>query len=303
LVGLGDHLGPVIANGDRAPMGSTVFTHLTNLKRSGDLLELTPTIFGGALALAIIASIDALLCTKLVMAAGEARRDGNRVLRQLGIANLAAGCFGGITGGINIGASVTNRTFGARSSLSVLINAAALLVASVFFFRWLGGIPRAALSAVIMVIAVQHFDLWSLRLMSRVRGAPRAVRVSTAIDLLVVIVVAIVSITLNIVLAVFIGVAIAAIAVRLPHEPLGRAAKLSLRHQPVAQIAHDVRTRLSRARRRRDLGDGIGGSPVLRHWRNAGHRHRCGRGAGGALGRSRPAPPDRNRQQPTFWWS
>jgi MFS superfamily sulfate permease-like transporter len=133
LVGLGDHLGPVIANGDRAPMGSTVFTHLTNLKRSGDLLELTPTIFGGALALAIIASIDALLCTKLVMAAGEARRDGNRVLRQLGIANLAAGCFGGITGGINIGASVTNRTFGARSSLSVLINAAALLVASVFF--------------------------------------------------------------------------------------------------------------------------------------------------------------------------
>jgi sulfate permease, SulP family len=61
-----------------------------------------------------------------------------------------------------------------------------------------------------MVIAVQHFDLWSLRLMSRVRGAPRAVRVSTAIDLLVVIVVAIVSITLNIVLAVFIGVAIAA---------------------------------------------------------------------------------------------
>jgi SulP family sulfate permease len=50
LVGLGDHLGPVIANGDRAPMGSTVFTHLTNLKRSGDLLELTPTIFGGALA-------------------------------------------------------------------------------------------------------------------------------------------------------------------------------------------------------------------------------------------------------------
>jgi SulP family sulfate permease len=81
---------------------------------------------------------------------------------------------------------------------------------SVFFFRWLGGIPRAALSAVIMVIAVQHFDLWSLRLMSRVRGAPRSMRISTAVDLLVVIVVAIVSIALNIVLAVFIGVAIAA---------------------------------------------------------------------------------------------
>jgi sulfate permease, SulP family len=210
LVGLGDHLGPMIANGDRAPMGPTVLPYLMDLKRSDDLLALTPTIFGGALALAIIASIDALLCTKLVMAPGETRRDGNRVLRQLGIANVAAGCFGGITGGINIGASIANRTFGARSPLSVVINAAALLVASVFFFRWLGGIPRAALSAVTMVIAVQHFDLWSLRLMSRVRGAPRAVRISTAVDLLVVIVVAIVSIALNIVLAVFVGVAIAA---------------------------------------------------------------------------------------------
>jgi hypothetical protein len=33
------------------------------------------------------------------------------------------------------------------------------------------GIPRAALSAVIMVIAVQHFDLWRLRLMSRARSS------------------------------------------------------------------------------------------------------------------------------------
>jgi MFS superfamily sulfate permease-like transporter len=178
LVGLGDHLGPVVANGERAPMGPTIFPYLMDLKHSEDLLALTPTIFGGAVALAIIASIDALLCTKLVMAPGETRRDGNRVLRQLGIANLTAGCFGGITGGINIGASIANPTFGARSRLSVLINAVVLLVVSVFFFRWLGGIPRAALSAVIMVIAVQHFDLW---LMRRVRGAPRSMRISSAV--------------------------------------------------------------------------------------------------------------------------
>ena len=42
-----------------------------DLKHSEDLLALTPTIFRGALALPINASIDALLCTKLVMAPGE----------------------------------------------------------------------------------------------------------------------------------------------------------------------------------------------------------------------------------------
>ena len=172
------------------------------------LLAFLPTIFGGALALAIIASIDSLLCTKLVTAAGEPRRDGDRILLRLGMANLVAACFGGITGGINIGASIANRTFGARSPLSVLINAGALLIASVFLFRWLGEIPRVALSAVIMVIAVQHLDLWSLRLVGRIGRAPLSLRISTAIDLLVVFVVAVLSIALNIVLAVFVGVAI-----------------------------------------------------------------------------------------------
>jgi SulP family sulfate permease len=211
FAGLGAYLGPVIASEPRATMGLTAFPYLADLNRTGDLFAFIPTIVGGALALAIIASIDALLCTKLVAAPGEPRRDGNHILLRLGLGNLAAACLGGITSGINIGASIVNRTFGGRSALSVLVNAAALLVASVFLFRWLGRIPRVALSAVIMVIAVQHLDLWSLRLMGRLRNAPAALRINTAFDLLVVIVVAVLSIAVNIVLAVFIGVAIAVI--------------------------------------------------------------------------------------------
>jgi SulP family sulfate permease len=90
----------------------------------------------------MIASIDALLCTKLVAAPGEPHRNGDAILLRLGVANLAAACFGGITSGINIGASITNRTFGARSPLAVLINAVAILIAGALLFRWLGEIPR-----------------------------------------------------------------------------------------------------------------------------------------------------------------
>lgn len=209
LVGLGAYLGPVIANEQRTPIGLSVLPQLADFLGSGKLLGFLPTIFGAAAALAIIASIDALLCIKLVTRPGEPRRDGDRALLRLGIANLAAACLGGITGGINIGATVTNRTFGAHSPLSVLVNAAALLIASLLLFRWLGQIPRVALSAVIMVIAVQHFDLWSLRLLAKIGNAPRSLRISTASDLAVVIAVAVLSLALNIVLAVFIGVAIA----------------------------------------------------------------------------------------------
>jgi CRP-like cAMP-binding protein/anti-anti-sigma regulatory factor len=187
----------------------TAFPYFADLERSGDLLAFAPTIMGGALALAIIAAIDALLCAKLATTPGEARRGGDQLLMRLGIGNLAAACTGGITSGINIGASVTNRTFGGRSRLSVLINAAALLAASALLFRWLGYMPRVVLSAVIMVIAIQHFDVWSLRLAKGLFGDAASYRSRTALDLLVVIVVAVLSLVLNIVLAVFIGVAIA----------------------------------------------------------------------------------------------
>lgn len=60
-----------------------------------------------------------------------------------------------------------------------------------------------------MVVAVQHFDVWSLRLVSGLRRGPAANRFNIALDLAVVVVVAVLSIALNIVPAVFIGVAIA----------------------------------------------------------------------------------------------
>jgi sulfate permease, SulP family len=208
-IGLSSYLGPVIAADTSGTLGLTAFEYFEGLSRGGDFLAFVPTILGGALALAIIASIDALLCAKLVTASGEPRRDGDRLLFRLGIGNVAAACAGGITGGINIGASVTNWTFGARTPLSVLINAAALVIAGAIFFRWLGQMPRVVLSAVIMVIAVQHFDLWTLRLVGGLRKGPISYRYNVALDLVVVAVVTVLSIALNIVLAVFIGVAIA----------------------------------------------------------------------------------------------
>jgi sulfate permease, SulP family len=209
LAGLGSYLGPIIASGPRAAIGPTAFPYFGGLARDNDLIALLPTILGGALALAIIASIDALLCAKLVTAPGEPRRDGDRLLMRLGVGNLAAASIGGITSGINIGPSIVNRAFGARTPLSVLVNAVALLVAGTLFFSLLGQIPRVALSAVIMVIAVQHFDVWSLRLVRAFRRGPHAYRFNVALDLAVVVAVAVLSIAINIVPAVFIGVAIA----------------------------------------------------------------------------------------------
>jgi sulfate permease, SulP family len=239
LIGLGAYLGPLITSVTRPTMGVTALEYVEGLARGGNFLEFAPTIVGGAVALAIIASIDALLCAKLVTASGEPRRNGDQLLVRLGIGNVAAACAGGITSGINIGASIANRTFGARTPLSVLINAAVLLLAGTVLFRWLGQMPRSVLSAVIMVVAIQHFDLWSIRLAGGLRKGPISSRYHVALDLIIVVVVAVLSIVLNIVLAVFIGVAIAIalFVLRMSRSVIRRSYRCGVIHSRRARMA------------------------------------------------------------------
>lgn len=211
LAGFGRDLGPTIGSVPFNAFKLPNFPHFAALARSPGVVSLLPTIVGGALALAIIASIDALLCAKLLARPGDPKINGDRLLVRLGVANVLAAGFGGITGGLNIGPSLDNKAFGGRTPLSVLVNAAALLVTLAALFPMLSYLPCVALSAVIMVIAVQHFDPWTLRLIRRVASGSTGHRRKVMLDLFVVLLVATLSVAVDIVLAVFLGVAIAAL--------------------------------------------------------------------------------------------
>jgi MFS superfamily sulfate permease-like transporter len=180
-----------------------------------------------------------------VTAPGEPRRDGDRLLM---------------------------RQFGGRTPLSVLANAAALAIAGPVLFPLLGQIPRVALSAVIMVIAVQHFDVWSLELARGLRRARGAYRLNAALDLAVVAVVAVLSIAIHIVLAVFIGVAIAVplFVFRMSRSIVRRP----LRHDPFADVAASARPGIPRKFGRRHSCDGARRGAVFWHRREDAGRGR-----------------------------
>jgi MFS superfamily sulfate permease-like transporter len=208
-IGLGAYLGPVIESEPLAGIGLNAFPYFGELARVDNLLVIAPTIVAGALALAVIASLDALLCAKLVTPLGERTADGDRLLLRLGTGNVVASCFGGITSGLNIGPSIANRTFGGRTPFAVVVHAITILIVCTVLFPVAAMIPRVALSAVIMVIAIQHLDIWSLRLVRRLAVRTASIRRHALLDFTVIVLVAIVSVTLDIVLAVFIGIAIA----------------------------------------------------------------------------------------------
>src|SRR3954466_1215308 len=155
LVGFGGHLGPTIGPKTASAAMRTVLIDFQGLPMAATLESSFSVMLPSALALAIIASIDALLCAKLTSQPGELRAGDDQLLVRIGLANVVSASFGGITNGINIGPSLTNRAVGGRSWLSVIVNAAALLTAATLLFPVLAYLPRAVLSAAIMVIAIQ----------------------------------------------------------------------------------------------------------------------------------------------------
>src|SRR5262249_49896893 len=147
-----------------------------------------------------------------------------------------------LTGGLNIGPSRANRDFGGRTRLSVAVNAGALLVLLVLLFPIASQLPRAALSGVIMVIAIQHVDPWTVQLVRRVTS--RTAAPAMAIDLAVIGVVSVLSLAVDIVVAVLLGLAIAALlfVVRMSRSVIRRLYRCTL-----------VRSRKSRPRAELEL--------------------------------------------------
>jgi MFS superfamily sulfate permease-like transporter len=207
--GFGEMLGPIIGPPTASAAMRTVLVDFSGLPMTAPLQSSASMILSSALALAIIASIDALLCAKLTGQPGELRAGDDGLLIRLGIANAVSASFGGITNGINIGPSLTNRAFGRRSWLSVIVNAAAVLAAATLLFPILAYRPRAVLSAVIRVVAIQHIDPWTKQLAARLIKPDALQRGAIALDLGISVFVSLLSIAINVVFAVFIGIVLA----------------------------------------------------------------------------------------------
>ena len=240
LSGYGAALGPVMGATPAAQLSPSNLPDFLDLAYSPGLLEVVPTILAGALGLAIIASVDALLSARLLQTPLTVKRDTDRQLVRLGVGNMISASCGGITSGINIGPSLVNRAYGARTPLSVLVHAAVVLFTLLALLPAFAHLPRVALSAVFMVIAVQHIDPWTIQLAKRLFSPEVANRTRLVLELFVIALVAAVSILMNIVIAVFIGILVAILFFLL------RMSRSLIRRAYRCDSVHSRRTRAPR---------------------------------------------------------
>lgn len=116
-------------------------------------------VFGPAFTIALLGSIESLLCARVADSVIEDRHDANQELMAQGIANIATPLFGGFCATGTIARTMTNVRSGARTPVAGIIHAACLLAVMLVAAPLARHIPLATLAAVLLYVAF-HMGEW-----------------------------------------------------------------------------------------------------------------------------------------------
>ncbi len=120
-----------------------------------------------AFAMAAVGLLESMMTATVVDELTETTSSKARECTGLGLANIAAGLFGGIAGCGMIGQTVGNVRYGGRGRLSTLVAGVFLLVVMVPLRPWVAQVPVAALVAIMIMVSVSTFSWGSLRDLAR----------------------------------------------------------------------------------------------------------------------------------------
>ncbi|MCC2308669.1 SulP family inorganic anion transporter [Cellulomonas chengniuliangii] len=205
-------------------------------------VETTSALFSAALAVAALAALESLLSARVAdgMADDIPRTQPNRELVGQGLANVASGLFGGMPATGAIARTAVNVRAGARTRTSALLHAGVLAVIVYAAAPWVARIPLSALAGVLLVTAARMVDLPTARSICRSGRSGALVFLLTLGA----------TIVFDLVMAVEIGIAVAAVlalravartsglhreAIPTPDtESVGAAAEHALLHEHIA---------------------------------------------------------------------
>lgn len=137
-------------------------------------VETLRIIWPTALSVAFVGLLETLLTAKLVDDVTDTRSRKGRESWALGIANIAAGFYGGIAGCAMIAQTVVNVKIGGGSSrISTAAAAIVLLVLVTVLSSLMAQIPMVALAAVMMIAALKTFD-WHSVMPSTLKRMPKS---------------------------------------------------------------------------------------------------------------------------------
>jgi len=150
---------------------------------------------------ASVGLIETLMTMNLVDELTETRGNGNRECIAQGSGNIVSGLFGGTGGCGMIGQTVININAGGRGRLSGIMMALTLLTFILFADKYIEMVPIAALVGVMFMMVIETFAWSSFRILKKI---PKS-------DAFVLILVSLVTVFVDLAVAVFLGVIVSAL--------------------------------------------------------------------------------------------
>ncbi|MCC7146698.1 MAG: C4-dicarboxylic acid transporter DauA [Phycisphaeraceae bacterium] len=155
-----------------------------------------------ALAIAMLGAIESLLCAVVADGMAGTKHDPDAELIGQGIGNLVTPFFGGIAATAAIARTATNIRAGGRTPVAALVHALFVLAAMLSLAPLLGQMPMASLAALLLIVA------WN---MSDLRHFTHIVRVAPRSDVVVLLACFSMMVLFDMVVAVGVGVTLAAL--------------------------------------------------------------------------------------------
>ncbi len=202
VIGLGLEMRTV---GDMASIAGGLPTfHLPQIEWSWDAFLI---VLPYSIVMALVGLIESLLTLNLVDELTETEGRPNRESIGQGVANVVTGFFGGMGGCAMVGQSMINIKSGGRGRLSGIAAGLFLLTFILFLAPLIEQIPLAVLVGVMFMVVIGTFEWGSLRLFGKVPPA----------DLLIVITVVLITVFMDLAVAVIAGVILSALVFAWEH--------------------------------------------------------------------------------------
>ncbi len=153
------HFAPELALKNSHLVSIPVFQDLTGLLAQFRLPDFSgiyqPQIYLTAATLALVASLETLMCLEAVDKLDPYRRptSTSQELKAQGIANIASGLIGGLPLTQVIVRSSVNIQAGAKTKKAAVIQAVLMMLAIKFIPEWLNKIPLATLASILIVVS------------------------------------------------------------------------------------------------------------------------------------------------------
>jgi SulP family sulfate permease len=163
--------------------------------------ELVRELFSAAFAIAMLGAIESLLSAVIADGMTGTKHEPNSELVGLGIGNILAPLFGGVAATGALARTATNIRAGARSPLAAVTHALVVLLSMLTLAPLISYIPMASLAALLVLVA------WN---MSELTHFLRMLKIAPRSDVTVMITCYVLTVFFDMVIAVSVGVVLAA---------------------------------------------------------------------------------------------